>query len=70
MDGLAYAFERDSQGYVLKLALLPTGHPEHMPRMTEKSEFGVKVSLMTCQCMRNIPGGDDYRTIIRLTSQD
>lgn len=39
MDGLAYTFERDSQGYVLKVAPLPADHPEHMPRMAEKSDF-------------------------------
>jgi hypothetical protein len=27
MDGLAYAFERDSQGYVLKVAPLPYRSP-------------------------------------------
>jgi Ser/Thr protein kinase RdoA (MazF antagonist) len=39
MDGSAYAFERDSQGYVLKVAPLPADRLEHLPRMAEKYDF-------------------------------
>lgn len=39
MDGSAYAFERDSQGYVLKVAPFSVDRPEHMPRMVEKFDF-------------------------------
>jgi Ser/Thr protein kinase RdoA (MazF antagonist) len=39
MDGLAYAFERDGQGYVLKVTPLPADRPEDLPRMREKCAF-------------------------------
>ena len=55
MDGLAYAFERDNRGYVLKVAPLPADRPEHMPRLAEKydfvaylAEYGVRVARPVC----------------------
>jgi amicoumacin kinase len=39
MDGLAYAFEREGRGYVLKVAPLAADHPEHLPRLAEKLDF-------------------------------